>query len=93
MLEEQSTVYPAKDGGKQGAGAHLEDTEHDKRRHDAAERALYEGRRGLRGLIPFLGPAFIASVAYIDPGNFATNIAAGSTYGYMLLWVVFGANL
>lgn len=93
LLEEQSTVYPAKDGGKQGAGAHLEDTEHDKRRHEAAERALYEGRRGLRGLIPFLGPAFIASVAYIDPGNFATNIAAGSTYGYMLLWVVLGANL
>ncbi|PTQ57185.1 MAG: Manganese transport protein MntH [Candidatus Carbobacillus altaicus] len=65
----------------------------DKRRHVEAERALYEGRRGFRGLIPFLGPAFIASVAYIDPGNFATNIAAGSTYGYMLLWVVLGSNL
>lgn len=41
----------------------------------------------------FLGPAFIAGVAYIDPGNFATNITAGSEYGYMLLWVVLVSNL
>ncbi|MEV8372106.1 Nramp family divalent metal transporter [Kribbella sp. NPDC056861] len=40
-----------------------------------------------------LGPAFVAAVAYVDPGNFATNIAAGTTYGYMLCWVVVGANL
>src|SRR5271163_2528947 len=44
-------------------------------------------------VLPFLGPAFIACVAYIDPGNFATNIAAGSKYGYLLLWVVVAANL
>jgi manganese transport protein len=44
-------------------------------------------------LMPFLGPAFIASVAYMDPGNFATNIAAGAKYGYMLLWVVVASNL
>src|SRR4051794_27493286 len=44
-------------------------------------------------LLPFLGPAFIACVAYIDPGNFATNIAAGAKYGYLLLWVVVGASL
>ena len=44
-------------------------------------------------ILPFLGPAFIASVAYIDPGNFATNIAAGAQYGYMLLWVIVAANL
>ncbi len=41
----------------------------------------------------FLGPAFVAAVAYVDPGNFATNIAAGTTYGYLLCWVVVGANL
>jgi len=40
-----------------------------------------------------LGPAFVASVAYVDPGNFATNIAGGARYGYLLLWVVLAANL
>ena len=40
-----------------------------------------------------LGPAFVAAVAYVDPGNFATNIAAGASYGYLLCWVVVGANL
>ncbi|MFJ7972104.1 Nramp family divalent metal transporter [Psychrobacillus sp. NPDC096389] len=44
-------------------------------------------------LLPFLGPAFIAGVAYIDPGNFATNISAGSEHGYLLLWVVLVSNL
>jgi manganese transport protein len=44
-------------------------------------------------LLPFLGPAFIASVAYMDPGNFATNISAGAKYGYMLLWVILASNL
>ncbi len=44
-------------------------------------------------LLPFMGPAFIASVAYMDPGNFATNISAGAQYGYMLLWVVTASNL
>jgi manganese transport protein len=43
--------------------------------------------------MPFLGPAFIASVAYVDPGNFATNVAAGAQFGYALGWVVLGANL
>ena len=50
-------------------------------------------RRGLARLFPFLGPAFIACVAYIDPGNFATNIQAGSQFGYKLLWVVVASNL
>lgn len=59
----------------------------------AAQAALDGRHRGLRGLWPFLGPAFIAAVAYIDPGNFATNIQAGSTFGYLLLWVVVVANL
>ncbi|MFO0752594.1 MAG: Nramp family divalent metal transporter [Thermodesulfovibrionales bacterium] len=47
----------------------------------------------LARLTPFLGPAFIASVAYIDPGNFATNIQGGAQFGYMLLWVVVAGNL
>src|SRR5437667_6106751 len=59
----------------------------------AAERSLNGERRGLRAVMPFLGPAFIAAVAYVDPGNFATNMAGGSQYGYMLLWVVLAANL
>jgi manganese transport protein len=59
----------------------------------AAELALSGERRGVRAVLPFLGPAFIAAVAYIDPGNFATNMAGGSQFGYMLLWVVLAANL
>jgi manganese transport protein len=44
-------------------------------------------------LLPFLGPAFIASVAYVDPGNFATNIQGGAQFGYTLLWVIVASNL
>lgn len=47
----------------------------------------------LARLMPFLGPAFIASVAYMDPGNFATNIQGGAQFGYMLLWVIFASNI
>jgi manganese transport protein len=50
-------------------------------------------RRGFRQVLPFMGPAFIASVAYVDPGNFATNIQAGSEFGYLLLWVIVASNL
>jgi manganese transport protein len=50
-------------------------------------------KRRLSRLWPFLGPAFIASIAYVDPGNFATNIQAGAKYGYTLLWVVSASNL
>jgi manganese transport protein len=60
---------------------------------EAAERVLTGERRGVRAVLPFLGPAFIAAVAYVDPGNFATNMAGGSQFGYMLLWVVLAANL
>ncbi|HEX5029038.1 MAG TPA: Nramp family divalent metal transporter [Gaiellaceae bacterium] len=60
---------------------------------EAAEEALAGQRRGLRKYWPFLGPAFIAAVAYVDPGNFATNMAAGAKFGYLLLWVVLAANL
>jgi manganese transport protein len=50
-------------------------------------------KRGLGRILPFLGPAFIAGVAYMDPGNFATNIQAGAQYGYLLLWVIVASNL
>jgi len=50
-------------------------------------------RRGLARILPFLGPAFVASVAYIDPGNFATNIQGGAEFGYLLLWVILASNL
>ena len=63
---------------------------------ERAALAVLQGqsrRRGLARLLPFLGPAFIAAVAYVDPGNFATNIAGGSRYGYLLLWVIVAANL
>src|SRR5580765_1880208 len=50
-------------------------------------------RHGRLRLLSFLGPAFIACVAYIDPGNFATNIAGGSKYGYTLVWVIVASNL
>jgi manganese transport protein len=61
---------------------------------DAAEVLAGKSRKGrLARLLPFFGPAFIASVAYIDPGNFATNIQGGAEFGYTLLWVVVASNL
>src|ERR1700722_16773273 len=67
-----------------GAGQQLE----------IAARDLLPGRpAGARALLRLAGPAVMASVGYMDPGNFATNIQAGSTYGYELLWVVLGASL
>ncbi len=67
-------------------------------RPETAARPGGAGEHILRGhrrfaLLPFLGPAFIACIAYIDPGNFATNIAAGSKFGYTLLWVILASNL
>ncbi|CAE6725046.1 MULTISPECIES: Nramp family divalent metal transporter [Paraburkholderia] len=59
-----------------------------------AVREVLDGRRrGALMLLPFAGPAVVVSVAYMDPGNFATNIQAGARYGYALLWVVLLANL
>src|SRR6059036_2025930 len=61
------------------------------------DRPLGPGERALRGdrrsIWPFLGPAFIACVAYIDPGNFATNIAGGAKFGFTLVWVIVASNL
>jgi manganese transport protein len=59
----------------------------------AARRSLDGHARGPARIWPFLGPAFVAAVAYIDPGNFATNIAGGAKFGYLLLWVILAANL
>ena len=60
----------------------------------SAGRAVLTGQRhGLRAFLPFIGPAVIASVAYMDPGNFAVNIEAGASFGYALLWVVLLANV
>ena len=55
------------------------------------ERLQSRGR--MRTMLAMLGPAFVACIAYIDPGNFATNISAGSTFGYLLVWVLVSANL
>jgi manganese transport protein len=55
------------------------------------QRIRARGR--VRGALALLGPAFVACVAYVDPGNFATNIAGGAQYGYLLLWVLLSANL
>jgi manganese transport protein len=60
----------------------------------AAAREVLAGRRsGVSAHLAFVGPAVVASIAYVDPGNFATNIQAGAKYGYELLWVVLVANL
>src|SRR4051795_2001256 len=50
-------------------------------------------RGGGRGTVTFLGPAFVAAIAYVDPGNFATNFSAGANFGFLLLWVIVAANL
>ena len=66
-------------------------TRHNK---DAMEVLAGKSPKGpLARLLPFMGPAFIASVAYMDPGNFATNIQGGAKFGYMLLWVIVASNL
>jgi len=59
----------------------------------AARDAINGKVKGIRALLPFIGPAFIASIAYIDPGNFATNIQSGARFGYKMLWVIVLANL
>jgi manganese transport protein len=79
---------PALEGATDGVSVGL---------HDAAagpsplDRLLARGR--LRATLAMLGPAFVASIAYVDPGNFATNVQGGAQFGYLLLWVVLLANL
>ncbi len=86
-------LLPKAEDSAQGVSAALEHLPEEAGTR-AAARAVLEGRKkGVLAILPFLGPAFIASVAYIDPGNFATNIAGGSAFGYKLLWVIALANL
>ncbi len=59
--------------------------------HSPLDLVLAKGR--LRATLSMLGPAFVAAIAYVDPGNFATNIQGGARFGYLLLWVVLVANL
>ncbi|MEA5115679.1 MAG: Nramp family divalent metal transporter [Geobacteraceae bacterium] len=69
------------------------------RKSEGTEQAAMDvlagnGKRGrFARLLPFMGPAFVASVAYMDPGNFATNIQGGAQFGYALLWVIVASNL
>jgi len=81
----EETSSPLPDGVKSG----------DRGTVAAAALVLSGGsrRRGLRRLWPFLGPAFVASVAYVDPGNYATNLSGGAKFGLTLLWVIVASNL
>ena len=58
-----------------------------------SELQRLRARGRLRGTLALLGPAFVACIAYVDPGNFATNVAGGAKHGYLLLWVLLSANL
>ena len=60
---------------------------------EASALQLLRSRGRMRGVVALLGPAFVAAVAYIDPGNFATNFSAGAKFGYALIWVIVAANL
>lgn len=77
-LEEQESVRPG-DRGTVAAGVQILSGE--------------TSGRGIGRIMPFLGPAFVASVAYLDPGNYATNLEGGAKFGYLLVWVVLASNL
>ncbi|MGO8961626.1 MAG: Nramp family divalent metal transporter [Streptosporangiaceae bacterium] len=62
-------------------------------REEVADLRQVRSRGPLRGLAALLGPAFVAAIAYVDPGNFATNFSAGASFGYLLAWVILVANL
>jgi manganese transport protein len=62
-------------------------------RQAGAQLAILRSRGRLRGVAALLGPAFVAAIAYVDPGNFATNFSAGAAFGYSLAWVIVAANL
>jgi manganese transport protein len=83
------TPVPALEGAAEGASVALPDP--GAGIPSALDELLAKGR--VRATLAMLGPAFVASIAYVDPGNFATNIQGGARYGYLLLWVVLAANL
>jgi manganese transport protein len=86
-------LRPPPDDGLAAAGALKARPSLTERTVATAQAVLAGQRGGLRAYLAFAGPAVIASIAYMDPGNFATNIQAGAKYGYSLLWVVLLANL
>jgi len=88
MTPPRAELRPALGAAGEGASIALEDGV---AVPSALEQVLAKGR--LRATLWMLGPAFVASIAYVDPGNFATNIEGGAQYGYLLLWVVLAANL
>ncbi|MCW2968656.1 MAG: divalent metal cation transporter, partial [Solirubrobacteraceae bacterium] len=69
-----------------GVGAHVHP-------HPLSHLEVLRSRGRVRAAVTLLGPAFVACIAYVDPGNFATNIAGGAKYGYLLVWVLVAANL
>jgi hypothetical protein len=75
----------------EGAGAGQTLPLYEELEESALERLLSRGK--VRSTLFMLGPAFVASIAYVDPGNFATNVQGGAQFGYLLLWVVLAANL
>jgi len=75
----------------EGAGTEQTLPLYEELEESALERLLSRGR--VRSTLFMLGPAFVASIAYVDPGNFATNVQGGAEFGYLLLWVVLAANL
>jgi manganese transport protein len=79
-------LRPALEGATEGAQIALGEQS-----ASALDELLARGR--VRATLAMLGPAFVASIAYVDPGNFATNIKGGASFGYLLLWVVCAANL
>jgi manganese transport protein len=85
----QRAPLPALEGAAEGATDALPDP--GTGIPSALEQLLAKGR--LRATLAMLGPAFVASIAYVDPGNFATNLQGGAQFGYLLLWVVLAANL
>src|SRR5918997_2001429 len=60
---------------------------------DVASSVTLPLRRRVQRVAPWFGPAFVAAIAYADPGNFATNFTGGATFGYLLVWVIIAANL
>ena len=86
----QATLTPEPDGSQPLADSLPSLSE---RTRNTLSETLAGRRQGLRGVLALTGPALVTSVAYVDPGNYVTNIQAGARYGYALLWVVLLANL
>ena len=89
MTPPPRTPLPVLEGAAEGAAVALPDPGGGI--PSALDQLLAKGR--VRATLAMLGPAFVASIAYVDPGNFATNVQGGAQYGYLLLWVVLAANL